>query len=103
MGCDSMFVTGSDVPSNPSYRYQVTRCRIPKAAVCAGGIVGYVPMSVHLMRCYVMTLIILREERTLLDSSRRSLPAPLKPVSPLREPSTVFGILFPNTLQCAFS
>jgi hypothetical protein len=98
-----IFVTGTDVLPKPSYGYQVARCHIPKAAVCAGGSVGSVPMSVHLMRCYVMTLIILLEEHKLLDSSRRILPAPFRPVSPLRGPSTVFGILFPNTLKCAFS
>ena len=51
-----MFVTGTDVLPKPSYGYQVARCHIPKAAVCAGGSVGNVPMSDHLMRRYVMTL-----------------------------------------------
>jgi hypothetical protein len=97
-----LFVTGTDVPSKPSYGYQVTRCHIPRATVCSGGSAGNVTMSAHLMR-YVTTLIVLREEHKLLDSSRRSLPAPPRPVSPLREPSTVFGILFPNTLKCALS
>jgi hypothetical protein len=52
-----LFVTGTEVLSKPSYGYQVARCHISKAAVCAGGSFGIVTVSVQLMRCYGMSLL----------------------------------------------